>query len=52
MTLKLKHANVVNAVLPQGEYQIHWALYDDFDPDIFKLSYKFVIKSSFKSTFG
>ena len=52
MTLKLKHANVVNAVLPQGEYQTYWAFYDDIDPEIFKYSYKMVVKSSLKSSFG
>lgn len=48
MTLKLKP----EIILPQGEYQTSWALHDDIDPAIFQFSYKFIIRSSNKNTFG
>lgn len=52
MTLKLSQANVLNALFTRGEYQMYWAIYDDIDPDIYKVSYKAIVKSPYKSSFG
>lgn len=49
MSLKLNNGK---AIMPQGEYRTFWAIYDKIDPDIYKLSYKAIVKSPYKSTFG
>ena len=49
MTVKM---NLAKIIIPQGEYQLFWSIYDKIDPDIFKLTYKAIVRSPHKSSFG